>query len=175
MAHAGNTKIWAKIISAYAKNCSITGFSSLRGEGEGGQKTQVHKPSRGMNAQKSDLISDPDVGKAFEYYAPYPGVMEGSQEGKRAKLWGPRAHFGANISMKIVYKSLPFTEKRPRKPEIGIKDGFEETRPRVQFRLKRSVRKTKRTILMFLCARKFSDKATEKVVSHLLSYRIFRN
>ena len=33
MAHAGNTKIWAKIISAYAKKCSITGFSSLRGGG----------------------------------------------------------------------------------------------------------------------------------------------
>ena len=27
--------------------------------------------------------------------------MQGSQEGKRAKLFGPRAHFGANISMKI--------------------------------------------------------------------------
>ena len=77
--------------------------------------------------------------------------MQGSQEGKRAKLWGPRAHFGANISMKIVYKSLPFTEKRPRKPETGIKGGF-------------SVRKTKRTILMVLCARKFSDETTEKVV-----------
>ena len=37
----------------------------------------------------------------FEYYAQYPGVMQGSQEGKRAKLWGPHAHFGANISMKI--------------------------------------------------------------------------
>ena len=37
MAHAGNTKIWAKIISAYAKKCSITGFSSLRGGG--GAKT----------------------------------------------------------------------------------------------------------------------------------------
>ena len=47
MAHAGNTKIWAKIISAYAKKCSITGFSSLRGGG--GQKTQVYMPSRGMN------------------------------------------------------------------------------------------------------------------------------
>ena len=33
MAHAGNTKIWAKIISAYVKKCSITGFSSLRGGG----------------------------------------------------------------------------------------------------------------------------------------------
>ena len=35
MAHAGNTKIWAKIISAYAKKCSITGFSSQRGGGGG--------------------------------------------------------------------------------------------------------------------------------------------
>ena len=33
MEHAGNTKIWAKIISAYAKKCSITGFLSLRGGG----------------------------------------------------------------------------------------------------------------------------------------------
>ena len=48
MAHAGNNKIWAKIISAYAKKCSITGFSSLRGGG--GAKTQVYMPSRGMNA-----------------------------------------------------------------------------------------------------------------------------
>ena len=48
MAHAGNTKMWAKIISAYAKKCSITGFSSPRGGG--GQKTQVYMPSRGMNA-----------------------------------------------------------------------------------------------------------------------------
>ena len=36
MAHAGNTKIWAKTISAYAKKCSIAGFSSLRGGGAGG-------------------------------------------------------------------------------------------------------------------------------------------
>ena len=32
--------------------------------------------------------------------------MQGSQEGKRAKLWGPRAHFGANISTKIVVHIL---------------------------------------------------------------------
>ena len=38
MVHAGNAKIWAKIISAYAKKCSITGFSSLRGGGGGGVK-----------------------------------------------------------------------------------------------------------------------------------------
>ena len=48
ISHAGNTKIWAKIISAYAKKCSITGFSSLMGGG--GAKTQVYMPSRGMNA-----------------------------------------------------------------------------------------------------------------------------
>ena len=59
----------------------------------GTQKTQVYMPSRGMNAQKSDLKSDLDVGKTFKYHAQYPGVMQGSQEGKRAKLWGPRAHF----------------------------------------------------------------------------------
>ena len=52
--------------------------------GGGGRKTQVCMPSRGMNAKKSDLISDPDVRKAFKYYAQYPGVMQGSQEGKRA-------------------------------------------------------------------------------------------
>ena len=27
--------------------------------------------------------------------------MQGSKEGKRANLWGPRTHFGANIPMKI--------------------------------------------------------------------------
>ena len=77
----------------------------------GTQKTQVYMPSRGMNAQKSDLISDPDVGKAFEYYAQYPGVMQGSQEGKRAKLWGPPAHFGANISMKTFSGSAAPAEE----------------------------------------------------------------
>ena len=73
----------------------------------GTQKTQVYMPSRGMNAQKSHLISDPDVDKAFKYHGQYPGVMQGSQERKCAKLWGPRAHFGANISMKILSKK-PF-------------------------------------------------------------------
>ena len=41
MAHAGNTKIWAKIISAYAKKCSITGFSSLRGGGGGKKRKYI--------------------------------------------------------------------------------------------------------------------------------------
>ena len=72
----------------------------------GRQKTQVYiyMPSPGMNAQKSNLISDPVVGKAFKYFAQYLGVMQGSQEGKRAKSWGLRTHFGTNISMKIVVK-----------------------------------------------------------------------
>ena len=42
MAQAGNTKIWAKIISAYAKECSITGLSSLRGGGGGAKKASIH-------------------------------------------------------------------------------------------------------------------------------------
>ena len=69
-------------------------------------------PSRGMNAKKSDLTNVPELGKAFKYYAQYPGVMQGSQEGKRAKLWRPRDHFGTNISMNILkqlslYSDLP--------------------------------------------------------------------
>ena len=46
MAHAGNTKIWSKIISAYAKKCSITGLSSLWGGGgreEGGGAKNASK------------------------------------------------------------------------------------------------------------------------------------
>ena len=40
--------------------------------------------------------------------------MQGSQEGKRAKLWGPRAHLGANISMKIEERTFgtPCKEKK---------------------------------------------------------------
>ena len=34
----------------------------------------------------------------------------------------------------ILYNSVPFTEKRPRKPETGIKDGFEEIEPEFQLR-----------------------------------------
>ena len=68
------------------------------------KNASIYMPSPGMNAQKSNLISDPVVGKAFKYFAQYLGVMQGSQEGKRAKSWGLRTHFGTNISMKIVVK-----------------------------------------------------------------------
>ena len=44
MAHAGNTKIWAKIISAYAKKC-ITGFLSLGEEGGEAKNASIYAPS----------------------------------------------------------------------------------------------------------------------------------
>ena len=34
-------------------------------------------------------------------------------------------HLNDRVYMTIVYKSLPFTEKRPGTPETGIRDGFE--------------------------------------------------
>ena len=92
----------------------------------GTQKTQVYMPSRGMNAQKSDLISDPDVGKTFKYRAQYPGVIQGSQEGIRAKLWGPRAHFGANISMKIACVGLSILQSNNNDTQSHV---FVETCP----------------------------------------------
>ena len=103
MAHAGNTnicRIWAKIISTYAKKCSIS-VEGRRGEergGEGrGQKTKVYDLSGHECIRQCS-----DDGKALKYCPQYPGVMQESQEGKRADLWGPRAHFGANIPMKIT-------------------------------------------------------------------------
>ena len=61
-----------------------------RGEG-GGQKTKVYDLSGHECIRECS-----DDGKALKYCAQYPGVMQESQEGKRANLWGPRAHFGAN-------------------------------------------------------------------------------
>ena len=77
-------------------------FVADGGGGRGGGRAKNASVYALSNAQQSDLISDPDVCKAFKYYPQYPEVMQGSQEGKRAKLWGLRAHFGANISMKIA-------------------------------------------------------------------------
>ena len=75
--------------------------------GGGGAKNASIYTLSGHERIEKLLISDPDVGKAFKYYPQYPGVMRGSQEGKRAKLWGPRVHFGANISIKIVERLSP--------------------------------------------------------------------
>ena len=55
-------------------------------------------PSRGMNAKNSDLMLTKHLNSTLNTQ----GKKQGSQEEKRANLWGPRAHFLANMSMKIV-------------------------------------------------------------------------
>ena len=47
-----------------------------------------------------NIREQPKDAKAFKCYAQYP-VMQGSQEGKRADLWGLRAQLGVNIPMNI--------------------------------------------------------------------------
>ena len=64
--------------------------------GGGEQKTKVY-----VLSGQERIRQGSDDGKALKYCAQYPGVMQGSQEGKRTNLWGPCAHFGANIPMKI--------------------------------------------------------------------------
>ena len=71
-------------------------------EGEGKKRKYICPLGTWTHRRAIWSASDPHVGKAFKYYAQYPGVMQGSQEGKRAKLWGLRANFGADISMKIM-------------------------------------------------------------------------
>ena len=39
-----------------------------------------------------------------------------------------------------LYKSVPFTEKRPRRPETGTKDGFEEMEHEFLFEMFRAER-----------------------------------
>ena len=74
---------------------------------------------------------------------------------------------------------LPFVQissifqKRPRRPEPGFKDGFEDMEHEFQFGIFRP-EKTGPPFQMFCCSRKFSDRTTQKVVFHLLSNRIFR-
>ena len=62
MAHAGNTKIWVKITSSYAKKCSITGFSSVRG-GMGGGKKRKNIYALSGHERKEQRS---DVDKAFK-------------------------------------------------------------------------------------------------------------
>ena len=62
-----------------------------------------------------------------------------------------------------LYKSATFAEKRQRKPETGIKYGFEEIDH--EFRPEKQ---------RFLCSRKFAAGTTQKVVLDLLSNQIFR-
>ena len=73
-----------------------------------------------------------------------------------------------------LYESVPFTEKRPRRPETGINDGFEEIEHEFLFGIF-CPEKTGLTFQMFRCSRKFAAGTTKKVMFHLLSNRIFRN
>ena len=41
-----------------------------------------------------------------------------------------------------LYKSVPFTEKRPQRPETGIKHGFEETEHEFRFGIFRPEKRT---------------------------------
>ena len=68
-----------------------------------------------------------------------------------------------------LYKSVLFTQQRPRRPETGIKGYFDEI-----FRLKNIPSgKTGLPFHMFRCSQKFSAGMTKKVAFHLLSNRIF--
>ena len=73
-------------------------------------------------------------------------------------------------------KSVPFTEKRPRRPETSIEDGFEEMEHSFLFGIFRPVKRDYLfSFQMFRCSRKFSAGTTKKVMFHLLYNRIFRN
>ena len=69
---------------------------------------------------------------------------------------------------------IPFTGKRPRRPETGIKDDFEEIEHEVLFGISR-LEKQRLPFQMFRCSRKFSAGTTKKIMFHLLSNRIFQN
>ena len=58
----------------------------LSGKSRNGTKNASIHALSGHERIEKRLISDPDVGKAFKYYAQYPGVMQRSQGGKRAQF-----------------------------------------------------------------------------------------
>ena len=70
-------------------------------------------------------------------------------------------------------KSVPFTEKLPRTPGTGIKDGFDEWYTNLRFNT--PFGKTALPFQAFRCSRAFPSGTTQKVLFHLLSDRIFRN
>ena len=73
-----------------------------------------------------------------------------------------------------MYKSVPFIEKRPRRSETGIKDGFEEMEHEFLF-VTFDPEKKGLPFPVFRYSRKFSvGKRTQKVMFHLLSVRISR-
>ena len=72
-----------------------------------------------------------------------------------------------------MYKSVPFTEKRPRRPETGtIKMVLKKWN--TNFCLEYSILKNRLPFQMFRCSWKFSAGTTQKVVFHLLFNRVLR-
>ena len=71
----------------------------------------------------------------------------------------------------LLYKSVPFTRKQPRRPETGIKDGFEEMEHKFPLGI---LRLEKRTFHRFCCSQKFSTGMTQKGAFYLLSTQILR-
>ena len=73
---------------------------------------------------------------------------------------------------------LPFvqisSEKRPRRPETGIKGGFHEREREFLFETFRPSGKTGLPFQVFRCSRKFSVGKTQKVAFYLLSKQILR-
>ena len=70
-------------------------------------------------------------------------------------------------------KSVPFTEKRPRRPETGIKDGFEEMEHEFPFGIFHP-EKQDYLLRRSVDLGNFPSENTQKVVFHLLSNRISR-
>ena len=59
-----------------------------------------------------------------------------------------------------MHKSVPLAEKRPQKPDTGIKGGFQEMEH--NFRLEYPSGETGLPFPMFLCSRKFSLETTQE-------------
>ena len=70
-----------------------------------------------------------------------------------------------------LLKSVPFTGKQPRRPETGIKDGFEEMEHKLPLRI---FHPEKQAFHRFCCSQKFSAGTTQKGAFQLLSNRIFQ-
>ena len=91
----GDTKMWAKIISAHARSAAGWRFPSLRWVG---QKRGLCSDLSGHERKTGRL----QVWRSNKYSAQYPWVLRWSLEKKRVNLCIARGPFGAITSMKIV-------------------------------------------------------------------------
>ena len=93
----GDTKIWAKIISAHAKKCSRMEVSVPEGRWVGQKRGLCSNLS--WHERKTGRLQ---VWRSNKYSAQYPWVLRWSLGKKRVNLRIARGPFGAIISMKIV-------------------------------------------------------------------------